>query len=71
MDDKHGRLAAALQAAKSEGRRSNDSDNKRRKKKQSQIMYKRRKIEKEIKKLMKRNPIKYKEVLEIHERYGI
>jgi len=34
-------------------------------------MYKRRKIEKEIKKLMKRNPIKYKEVLEIHERYGI
>ena len=71
MDDKHGRLAAALQAAKSEGRRSNDTDNKRKKKKQAQIMYKRRKIEKEIKKLMKKNPIKYKEVLEIHERYGI
>lgn len=71
MDDKHGRLAAALQAAESEGRRSYDTDNKRKKKKQSQIMYKRRKIEKEIKKLMKRNPIKYKEVLEIHERYGI
>lgn len=71
MDDKYGRLAAALQAAESEGRRSNDTDNKRKKKKQAQIMYKRRKIEKEIKKLMKRNPIKYKEVLEIHERYGI
>lgn len=71
MDDKHGRLAAALQAAESEGRRSHDTDNKRKKKKQAQIMYKRRKIEKEIKKLMKRNPIKYKEVLEIHERYGI
>ena len=34
-------------------------------------MYKRRKIEKEIKKLLKQNPIKYKEILEIHGRYGI
>jgi len=34
-------------------------------------MYKRRKVEKEIKKLLKKNPIRYKEVLEIHERYGI
>jgi len=34
-------------------------------------MYKRRKIEKEIKKLLKKNPIKYKDVLDIHEQYGI
>jgi len=34
-------------------------------------MYKRRKIEKEIKKLAKRNPIKYKDIIDIHERYGI
>jgi len=33
-------------------------------------MYKRRKVEKEIKKLLKQNPIKYKEILEIHGRYG-
>ena len=26
--------------------------------------------EKEIKKLLKRNPIRYKEILEIHGRYG-
>lgn len=61
----------ALQAAKPERSRSNDTDNKRKKKKQAQIMYKRRKIEKEIKKLMKRNPIKYKDIVDIHERYGI
>ena len=61
----------ALQAAKSERSRQDDTDNKRKKKKQSQIMYKRRKVEKEIKKLLKKNPIRYKEVLEIHERYGI
>tara|TARA_X000001036_G_scaffold433164_1_gene470322 strand:- start:6788 stop:6892 length:105 start_codon:yes stop_codon:yes gene_type:complete len=34
-------------------------------------MYKRRKIEKEIKKLLKHNPIKYKEIVEVHGRYGI
>jgi len=28
-------------------------------------------IEKEIKKLLKKNPIKYKDVLDIHEQYGI
>jgi len=33
-------------------------------------MYKRRKVEKEIKKLLKRNPIRYKEILDIHGRYG-
>ena len=61
----------ALQAAKPEGSRQDDRDNKRKQKKQAQIMYKRRKIEKEIKKLLKQNPIKYKEILEIHGRYGI
>tara|TARA_B100000212_G_scaffold338580_1_gene315357 strand:+ start:709 stop:813 length:105 start_codon:yes stop_codon:yes gene_type:complete len=34
-------------------------------------MYKRRKIEKEIKQLLKRNPIRYKEIEEIHGKYGI
>ena len=34
-------------------------------------MYKRRKIEKEVKSLLKKNPIKYEEILEIHGRYGI
>ena len=34
-------------------------------------MYRRRKIDKEIKKLIKRNPIRYKDILNIHERYGI
>ena len=61
----------ALQAAKSERRRQDDTTNKRKQKKQAQLMYKRRKVEKEIKKLLKRNPIKYKDVLKIHERYGI
>jgi len=61
----------ALQAAKPERSRFNDTDDKRKKKKQAQIMYKRRKIEKEIKKLLKHNPIKYKEIVEVHGRYGI
>ena len=60
-----------LQAAKSKGSRLNDTDDKRKKKKQAQIMYKRRKIEKEVKSLLKKNPIKYEEILEIHGRYGI
>tara|TARA_R100001460_G_scaffold32420_2_gene63527 strand:+ start:932 stop:1036 length:105 start_codon:yes stop_codon:yes gene_type:complete len=34
-------------------------------------MYKRRKIEKEVKSLLKKNSIKYEEILEIHGRYGI
>ncbi len=33
-------------------------------------MYKRRKIDKEIKKLLKRSPIKYKDIEDIHDRYG-
>ena len=61
----------ALQAAKSKGSRLNDTDDKRKKKKQAQIMYKRRKIEKEVKSLLKKNPIKYEEILDIHGRYGI
>ena len=59
-----------LQAAKSEGSGPDDTIDKRKKKKQAQIMYKRRKVEKEIKKLLKQNPIKYKEILDIHGRYG-
>tara|TARA_R100001443_G_C3279623_1_gene160064 strand:+ start:293 stop:400 length:108 start_codon:yes stop_codon:yes gene_type:complete len=35
------------------------------------MMYRRRKIDKEIKKLIKRNPIRYKDILKIHEQYGI
>jgi hypothetical protein len=34
-------------------------------------MYNRRKIEKEIKKLLKKNPIRYKEIVAIHGKYGI
>lgn len=60
----------ALQAAKSERSRQDDTTDKRKQKKQAQIMYKRRKVEKEIKKLLKRNPIKYKDILEIHGKYG-
>ena len=61
----------ALQTAKPERSRQDDRDDKRKQKKQAQIMYKRRKIEKEIKQLLKRNPVRYKEILEIHGKYGI
>ena len=61
-----------LQASKSERSRSDDKfDQRIKKKKEAEMMYRRRKIDKEIKKLIKRNPIKYKDILNIHERYGI
>ena len=61
----------ALQTAKPERSGQDDRDDKRKQKKQAQIMYKRRKIEKEIKQLLKRNPVRYKEIEEIHGKYGI
>ena len=61
-----------LQTAKSERSRSDDKfDQRIKKKKEAEIMYRRRKIDKEIKKLIKRNPIKYKDILKIHEQHGI
>ena len=52
-----------LQASKSERSRSDDKfDQRIKKKKEAEIMYRRRKIDKEIKKLIKRNPIRYKDI---------
>lgn len=71
MDDKHGRLANALQAAKSKGRRYDDSDNERKKKKESSLHYKRRKLDKDVRKYAKHNnKINSEEIERIGRRHG-
>ncbi len=60
----------ALRSAQQEGDRQDNRLDPREQKKKSRIMYKRRKIDKEIKKLLKRSPIKYKDIEDIHDRYG-
>ena len=55
-----------LQAAKSKGSRFNSPTDPGEKKKQAQIMYKKRKLDKQIKDYVNtHNPIKYKEILKI------
>jgi len=71
MDDKHGRLASALQASKSKGRGQDDSDNQRKKKKLASLHYKRRKLEKDIKKYINgKSVINSKDIDEIGRRHG-
>lgn len=71
MDDKHGRLADALQAAKSKGRRYDDSDNERKKKKESSLHYKRRKLDKDVRKYIRcNNKFNSKEIDEIGRQHG-
>ncbi len=61
----------ALHAAQQEGDRQDDSVDPRETKKKSRLMYRRRKIDKDIKKLLKQDIITYKEITQIHDRYGI
>lgn len=71
MDDKHGRLADALQTAKSKGRRYDDSDNERKKKKESSLHYKRRKLDKDVRKYIRsNNKFNSKEIDEIGRQHG-
>lgn len=71
MDDKHGRLADALQAAKSKGRRYDDSDNERKKKKESSLHYKRRKLDKDVRKYIRsNNKFNSKQIDEIGRQHG-
>ena len=71
MDDKHGRLADALQAAKSKGRRYDDSDNERKKKKESSLHYKRRQLDKDVRKYIRsNNKFNSKEIDEIGRQHG-
>ena len=61
----------ALHAAYEKRDRQDDRTDIGEKKKISRLQYKRRKVEKEIRNLIKtKNPIKYKDILEIHGRYG-
>ena len=61
----------ALRSAYEKGDRQDNRIDPGRQKKMSRIQYKRRKIEKEIKKLLKKSKIKFTEIKEIHDRYGI
>ena len=60
-----------LQAAKPEGGRSDDSINKDQQKKQARIMYGRRVLQKDIKSLLNKKVIKYKDIVGIHRKHGI
>ena len=59
-----------LQAAKSEGSRSNDRADKARAKKIASIHYKRRKLDKDVKKYIKRDRIKGSEIERIGRQHG-
>ena len=61
----------ALQAAKSEGSGSNDDSDQREKKKEARVMYAKRLLYKDIKQLLNKKVIKYKEIIGIHRRHGI
>ena len=71
MDDKDGRLKDLLHAQEPERRRQDDSDNIRKKKKQATIMYRRRKLDKDIKWYTKYTRIiKSKRIDKIGNRHG-
>ena len=61
----------ALQAAKPEGGGSNDSTNKELQKKQARLMYSKRILQKDIKSLLDKKVIKYKDIVGIHRKHGI
>lgn len=61
----------ALQAAKPERSRSNGTTNKEQQKKQARLMYGRRVLQKDIKKLLDKKIIKYKDIVGIHRKHGI
>lgn len=61
----------ALQAAKPEGRGSDDNADQREKKKEARVMYAKRLLYKEIKQLLSNKIIKYKEIVRIHRKHGI
>ncbi len=61
----------ALQAAKPKGSRSDDDTDQRKQKKEARIMYAKRLLEKDIKKLINNKIIKYKEIVGIHRKHGI
>ena len=60
-----------LQAAKSERSGLDDSIDQRIEKKKARIMYTKRLLEKEIKKLLKNKIIKYGEIVRLHRKYGV
>lgn len=60
-----------LRNAYEKGDRQDNRIDPGRQKKMSRIQYKRRKIEKEIKKLLKKSKIKFTEIKEIHDKYQI
>jgi len=61
-----------LHAEKSKRRRQDDLDNQREKKVKSRIMYKRRKIQKEINQLLKqKDGIKYEQIVRLHGKFGV
>ena len=61
----------ALQAAKSEGHRPDDTKDPREQKKKAQLMYKRRRLDKDIKKLYGQKSIRWADIETIHDRHGV
>ncbi len=61
----------ALQAAKPKGSGSDNDTDQRKQKKEARIMYAKRLLEKDIKKLINNKIIKYKEIVGIHRKHGI
>ena len=61
----------ALQAAKSEGSRSDDNTDQRKQKKEARLMYTKRALQKEIKKISNNKIIKYKDIARIQGKYGV
>ena len=61
----------ALQAAKPEGSRPNDTTYKEQQKKQARIMYNRRVLQKDIKKILDNKIIKYTDIVRIHRKHGV
>ena len=61
----------ALQAAKPERSGSDDNADQRKQKKEARLMYAKRLLEKDIKKLINNKIIKYKEIVGIHRKHGI
>lgn len=61
----------ALQAAKPEGSGSNNTFDKEQQKKQARLMYSKRMLNKDIKRLLDQKVIRYKDVVRIHRKHGI
>ena len=60
-----------LQASKSKRSRSDDDSDQRKQKKEARVMYAKRLLYKEVKKLLSNKIIKYKEIVRIHREHGI